>query len=460
MIYRVLNIVSISAQHRIANAKWQIGAKILATSAIAILPYIIMGKIGYNGSELFLSSALRVVSSLVLPIMYSNFLKELDLISATRNFNIHDFIKRNTLTAWKNLLTTILIVDGFRWIYGMPVYYNDFLRERAGFDLCLLGENRSLIAVIGYNLSAFPIHYLIDELGWSLGKVVIDLGIVAFNRIVIKKDLRDPINSFIEGAMLEGYTMTELQSVRENVAVKNTRIKVRGRNKQNRDIRQEAYVNQSNMFVLDQITQTYTGATATHIIASEQSDKNILVHANTVDPEKIEEVVVDIKDKIKVKRNKIIFDKEEEKELPQRNSRRFEIKFDDHEARLVPLSGATININNLWGVISQSPKEKLHKFQRSLSSGNIGNKNSAIKYLGKDKKNEHIFEIRPCGNDDRIIGKLVRGEDRVYNALTRIFNYERVLNIMKLISPDSPEVSVIIFDEMVRHKELSSFTRM
>lgn len=430
--YRLLNLTSISLQHRVSNTNWQKGTKFWLNAAISVTPYLVMSYIGYHSQELFIASALRFSSTYILPTIYSNYIKELDLVSGTINFNFKDFCLRNSINTARNLISTITLDAAGVAYYGWDRIFYYYQQPSISIRLCKADNNLGVFKMDNASSIRFP-QYVMDELGWMSGKIAADMFFIMLKSFKVITDLRDPINSIFikELPQEENIQAPQKRSRnRDNSRNRDRRYSnfTRTNEKEHRPVR--AIKSASNILSSNIRDKQLEAKTDFHEITNYNISTN---STSTTTPR-----APKLKNKNKGKEREQITIPAI-KPLPRRRL----INIEEAGRPIVPLSGASIHNLNLWGIIGNTgiTSQYYDDFQRTLNAANIANRSSGIKFLSRINGTSY-YEIRPKNLGSRLIGKMVFGEQEVYNAIKNITGYEKAINLGRELNKYGKEADV------------------
>lgn len=439
--YRVLDLISLSLQQQVNNSNWQRGTKFWVNSAISIMPYALMNYAGYNAYELLISSMARTISTYILPTIWSNQFKELDLISSYKNFHLVDIITRNTLYMGRNLLTSTMI-EGLGVLFG-----GDSLSQHIGpaaIDICKFDSN---LAHVTYSATLMPIKYIIDELGWMAGKMMVDSLVVGLKSLGLVHDLRNPMRSFMPSKLkqymgIKDFTEELEQSLTNQQVVQKT--------------------NRKGSFRSGHTNVSSFPEAELAILSPISSNSKSITHSAEA------EEIAGLSSKVTKRKNILTNQVKENTVHIQKNllPYRKPVEFEQEERLLAPICGPSIHNINLWGIIGNMKidQSQLDYFQTSLKAGNIGNR-SAIKFLGRID-GHNFYEIRPKREGDRLIGKMITGEEEVYRVIKDIIGYEKAIQTVDNLkqmgknSVPAADIAVIVFEQQAKHESISKALNM
>jgi hypothetical protein len=433
--YRLCHLTTMAIQHKIEQTDWQLGSKFWISSAVSVLPLAVIFLLGGASSEIFIASMTKIVASYILPPVYSNLVKELDLIVKTRQFNIKGFLGQNTITAIRNLATTIVVIDFFLGLIlpvKDPTESVQFLSNTLSFHLCMsLTDPTPTVVGIDKGKPTL-LSYFIDECGWIVGKVAVDGVFILLNRVGLVKDLRDPINSIFSSSPFAQDTPAARRKIKKPTPT-----------------HRPAYA---------PIQYTALAPDLSAVVPDVDYDANAAIAPSSNRQAPI------ASRKIKRRHNTdpapTTFAAPPAKTLTPTD-----IKIPNYPRKLVFLQGQGVqNIPNAWGVITYGIRDKekqdLDPYITGLKTGHVGTANSkgVIKYLGKSKKTRQlIYSIRPANQEMRLLGTLIQGEETVYQVLKAAFGYERALALINKMKIDNGEIHLIDFNLLVRHQQINEY---
>lgn len=195
VIYRILQIVSTSVRNFIDTQKWNTVTKMLVSGLVILAPYIMMGHfLDWNMIELGIVSQLENILSFGLNYLnataWSNRLRELHVVSRSKDFNSQDIFTRGGLSSFVNLVVTTGLDFSLGFILGKKL--PAIVMDQASITYCQKGEySRTLIL---HQEDAHFASYFTDELGWLAGRYAVDFSFAALNFLGVIKDLRTPFS--------------------------------------------------------------------------------------------------------------------------------------------------------------------------------------------------------------------------------------------------------------------------
>jgi hypothetical protein len=439
LAYRIGQLVAIAIQHRIEQGEGSKYNKLLASGGVILLPLAIIYLVGGSPSEMIFASLVKIAASYVLPPLYSNPIKELDLISTTRHFHLKNFLGKNMLMAARNLFTSAIVID---CAIGILVHGENFLRiilldqgaKTLMFETCF-DQQGKLTMVAGFGRATTTLTYFVDECAWMVGKILVDGVFILLKYAGSVEDLRDPLRNKVKNLFPSFNRRKFLQ----------------------------AHILQNAPAPLGNAHATQKKHTKTALMR--QSAKNTstsgLIEQSSVSKSTENKVSIPLRAKVKTRGSAQAqpVHTQEKVILP------LTINIPNYQREVVALQGQGIEkMPNVWGVMSygirNKEKHEVGPYMDSLRTGHVGSAGSqgSIKYLGKNKKtNQIIYELRPAQCEKRMLGTLVRGEEAVYDALKSAFGYERALELTDQMRQADQEMTLIDFQIMVTHKQISEF---
>jgi hypothetical protein len=438
--YRIGQLVATAVQHKIEQSSWSKNNKFWISSAVTLMPLAIIFLAGGSSTEMAIASLVKIAASYILPPLYSNPVKELDLISTARNFKLTSFLGKNALTAIRNLITTTIVIDCFISMLATgkeQLSTNLFGQGNQSifFKACFDNQD-NLTMLIGLGRSRTPFAYFIEECAWMLGKIAVDGVFILLNQLGVVKDLRDPL-----GNLLQPFFQSSSQKRRPPQAAHftvQTPEKPQHKKLSAKQLRRQAIAKQEASAARVPVDFQPT----THHLTDNAERKSPKIKVKTRGSSQVE-----------------VIEAQERVVLPST------LTIPNYPRKLVALYGQGIeSIPNVWGVISygirKKEKQSMMPYITGLKAGHVGPSGShaVMKYLGKSKKtHQPIFSIRPANQEMRLLGELVCGEEAVYDALKSAFGYERALELTNQMKNDREEMSLIDFRFIVSHKQINDF---
>jgi hypothetical protein len=418
-IYRLTQLATCRLQHKIEQSDLSQNQKFIISGLASTIPLIIMRLIGASYQEIALCALVKYLASYSLPKKYSNFIKELDLVSKTRYFTGSGFVVQNVLTMARNLITSILVAD-FLLLYSFRNLNSTDKPETPILYMCQYypspTSQERVIKIASEGKFFSPLTYLIDECGWMLGKIAVDGVMILLKQCGVIKDLRDP---FKQNPFKPNIQPTPI---------------IQPQPKTNHSVEKGALPSVSSTSSFQsQFVPSYT----------EPSTESTIFK------------------KIKTKKMRQTAVANIEKPIEQKKLNISTIVIPNYTEKLIALNGEGVNmISNLWGLATydfKAPNIEIKLYLTSLETGHIGAKQgSSMKYLGKHKTTgQSLYEIKPRRQERRLVGTLIRGEDDVYRALSTRFGYERAMALTEQMKVEKDEINLIDFNQIVTHEQLS-----
>jgi len=421
-IYRVLDLASISIQHRINRSQHSNLTKLISCTVVSTLPYFIMSYLGYLSIELVIATGVRVaISYLISNPSYKNFVREIDLISSLKSFNITNFIYQNSAYGVRNLATSILMEKLGPLISNFSA--EKCLEKTTKIKVCFGVGRKPVIAIIAPCIQ--PAKYLTDEIGWMLGKMAVDGLAILLKRVGIVHDLRDPfapICSFLFDSkkQVSKYGL-RLRSI---LAKNQEQVEAYRPKQQTRRVYARAEV--SNDYQQRE-TQYLLEYRSTRI----KKPKKQFIQPTAEDTaENNSTEIVDTREKIEIPGTSMI---------------------------LVPLVSEHIN---LWGIVSA--RESLDVYNAALQRPDLGVSGTGpLKFIRKTPTGQSYYELKPiCNSDYRAVGMNHfddEVEDVLYNAIKRYISYEDAMpiaaSLFQQLNSNDKRIELINFDRIENHKE-------
>ncbi len=430
MIFRLLNISTISIQNNFYRKNWSAQAKILASTSIGILPFFIMDTLGYSSQQIAIAEIIRTCSVYLLPYMLGNWLKELDIISPTKNFSQVNYLAITGKHYFRNLCSSILHDQVWHYIGTTRelAQYEKLSSDLAKKDVAgvFIGSLSRIVMTPASNSTVFIPKLFTDEVGFILGKIFIDLSIVLLAKFGVIADIRDPFNFL--------FRKNEVQKKKSiSLPAKILESIIEAQAEQNKESKQLNTSRSTNNSKNQRVAEADTSYEA-HYFAPEQSA---------------------------VKRGKKVFSQveNENKAEPIKNLQKDLRKAFSNCAlpshKIAPLHG-TILQGNIWGVITTNDcGNNFDRLERSLETGVIG-QSSNIKYLGKGgKTSQYIFEIK-CSKDARLLGYYTQEEQGIYDGLKNTFGMDNAQSIIDKARGESETLGFICFSTYVaKHEDIT-----
>lgn len=469
LTYRISQLVATAVQHKIEQSDWPKDKKFWISGAVTAMPLFMIFLVGGSWQEMAAASLVKVIASRLLPPVYSNPVKELDLISTTRNFSVTGFLSKNLFTITRNIVTTALVMDGLVSFFQVGKTSITSLltppTESIYFKLCRYSEaNRPYELVpegsCGHGLLFI---YFIDECAWMLGKIAVDGVFILLNQSGVIKDLRDPLGNlfqpFFQRAPQKG------RQLQAPVPHSTARVRSFQRSRQQKGFAPALPAPHSTVQTPQELPNKTLSVKQLRRQTIEKQEASMAcipvdfqstAHNVTDDAEiKSPKIKVKTRGSSQIK----VIEAQEEIVLPSL------ITIPNYPRKVVALYGQGIeSVPNVWGVISYGIRRKekynMTPYITGLKARHVGPTAShgVMKYLGKSKKtHQPVYSIRPANQEMRLIGELVCGEEAVYDALKSAFGYERALELTNQMKNERGEMSLIDFRFMVTHKQINDF---
>jgi hypothetical protein len=454
-LWRLHDLITQSAIKRVYGLNWHRNVKLLASFALPICSDLIMGALGYSAQELCFMQISTVIATYLLPYLFSNMLREVEVLSPTRNFHPLDFVARNSLYALRNFSSTLfidhilpVILYGFKGLGSVTKEWKLYQQEIPGVfvrPVPYLKKPDGMDVYAPHLMSSDAIYWhriFLDEAGFTLGKMLVDLLLIRLARFGLIEDIRDPFKRVAE-RIVKGY-----KSPGARIAVELAK----------REAAHDKRAQQIEAARMVGPAPTNSGSSATD--TRDPVGEMVYVHQYNSDskttPSKKNNKSKGKKNN-KSKGNNVDI-KEEGREVassaasPKADNRREFIPDNDNKANfVVPLTGSRIK-GNVWGVITDTTVPNFRLFETSLQSGVVSD-GSGIKYLDKGGRTKTpIFELK-CSLDARLLGKWVQGEDDLYLALKGSFGIDKAQAIIDKVSASGESPAIICFEQLVRRHE-------
>jgi hypothetical protein len=432
-IYRVLNLATISAQNHIYSKNWRWSTRALAATAISLTSFYIMDALGYEAVELLIAEIVRICAAYLMPYVFGNFFRGMDIISPTTTFNPIDYLGRNAMYSLRNFASTIFIDYGLPYItLNAPlrqiIWDTQALlrRDKAGIylDTSTLPPSAHLVS----NKHAFFPKLVLDEASFTLGKIFVDMTILLMAKFGFISDIRDPFKALFSkpvqsskntGGLPPRILLKILEEQRKQEA---TSAQIINKEK----IAQKSFKRQtSSSSSTNNFWPISQGSSEGAALPRKQKSQNLESKSTKQDADvAIHEVRNMFSNSVNPKH------------------------------KIVPLCGTALQ-GNIWGVITALDcGNEFKAFESALEHGII-NQSGKIKYLDKGgKSGEPVFEIK-CNQDARLLGRYFQGEREVYSALSNVFGIDETQRIIDVARKDGNELGFICFNNYVaKHNEI------
>lgn len=429
IIYRPCQLVVLAIQHKIALTNWQPLTKFAVSSFVALIPSTAATVLtaGAVSPELITIAMVRVMLPhlfLAISRKKSNKIKEFDEISVTKNLSLKGFIIQNAFTLMLNV-GAVSLLPAWHFLSSNKMM---FFTAPVQFEMCryFIQGNKFGLFVLGEGTTQSMLTLLINEIGWVVGKIVVDALFIGLALIGIVKDLRDPINSIFARAKpyipgLSVITPKANRPIKTNFPATLPGV--------------AAPEGEKSAFP-EEIAAGYRPPPAPRARKKTKGKDKLIDGEKARDEEKLNQLL------------RVI-------EIPGTNS------------QLIKLEGPGLGKNpNVWGMISLNIVEnKLGYFTRCLATSHVGKHNSSIASLKNNekksdggKKSAKYYELRPTALDERILGRLIRGEADIYERLKEILPYEVALEVILKMKEnrmeENKDINFIDFSRLANHKNI------
>ncbi len=403
VIFRMLQIISIDLLNKIDTKKWNIFGKMIVSAVVLAAPYLFMSYVlGFPMHDLIGPTQLQNLAAFGLNYFsstaWSNTLRELNVVSTTRNFHFRDGIFRGFLSSAINFVSTSLI-QSYAFSTSTPMFIDD----QASVSDCIKG--RTVVRLTLSQKDAFFAEYITNELGWLVGRYAVDFSFAALNFLGVIKDLRTPFNVW-QTSRPQVVAIPEKQEVVADPVIKAGQAKPR--------------IQAKPMAKLD-IDSAFSP-----------------VHYSSTMPLPQARVKSEHDGRIKVKTRPA-------PEVPVVPAVPVNPKLDVIETNgsgpMVRLYGNGV-APDTWGIVSNKIEDR--SFERSLRSGHV-HPGAAIQTVGPE-----IFELRPAGTDKRSLAEPVKP----YDALRRLLPLGEAIAVDQVLAANrytGREIKIVPFERVVRH---------
>jgi len=425
-IYRILDLTSLSIQHRISRSKLPTAAKFTCCTIVSTLPYFIMAYFGYPSSELIIATSVRIaISFLCSTPSLQNSVREIDLPSRFKNFYVINFIYQNLAYTARNLISTILIVDTFIPIIS-GIQINQCTAKTATTAKIELGISGNDIILHAPYTCTGPVKYFTDEIGWMLGKMAVDSVAILLKKVGIVKDLRDPfapLFSCFSSAQKEVSKFGQrLKVIQSNYMKQHADMKPKQKPKRIRTGTESSNDSAQEEWQYCQAYRSFKLKKAKKVPQQQSPVENKAVEKS--------QVIVDTRETIEIPGTCMI---------------------------LVPLVSEH---TNLWGIVST--RESTDTYNEALQRPGLGvSGDGPLKFIRKTSTGHNYYELKPQGRSDfRAVGMNHfddEVEDVLYNAMNRYTSYEDAMpiaaSLFQQINSNDKRIELINFDRIENHKE-------
>jgi len=384
--FRMFQILSVSLQHRITISRLGKTQKFILTAATSILPIYAMTFLGFNSIELGIMSLLVSVSPYILSNNWSNRIREIDLISNTKEFVFKNSLLNNCLSYIRTIISNLVVEFGISVFYSALYAFSNhaiflsFLEEEVAghynIEICRLSFGSSL--PYGHSVSTPALwltQLLLINMAWGFGRLVIDMGIGVLNKVNIIPDARDLF-----------YNQTFRKS---SVSLKNASI---GESLEARsDVQQ---------------TKKRAAAPVSYSEYTPSNPKIRKARCKKIKPEqKVDDGAIP-------NATTAVY-----KDLPT-------IQVPDYPMQpLVPFYPAPQSAPT-YGVVANTKCRQFDLFSRILqnAANSVANAEGSIECLNTATQ---VYAIRRSTIDARLLGQKAIGQSAVVNILKRLYGYER-----------------------------------
>ncbi len=395
-IHRCIQIVSISLHNKVQVSHMNPYMKFFCTTAIAVIPLIAMSWLGYSAMELACAAVLRTASSYFFPTKLGSKIREMDLISDRKDLSFNNLKFKNFLSFTRNLTTTFLI----DFLVPSTGYNIDLIRNKSSLGVCVINNTLSFFGQGAHTMPVYFASMLFTEIGWSLGRLLVDCSVGLLRKCNLIDDLRDPF-------------------YRYSIAAKPAKKRVRIEHKEIiKPVELELPTN-DRPFLHELVSGTPS--------AKRRIKKQSPIQAGEEAPEEQSKEVARVVEQIPVEGFA------DQPLLPFRLNR-------------------DISESVVYGVLANQKTPHFEKFSTALSN---------TEYIGKDKgveaitAHQGVYAVRIRGSDERLLGKLVEGEQEVYETFSKVYGYERALGALEQMKANNLPPRAIIFSKATDHSKLN-----
>jgi hypothetical protein len=402
VIFRMLQIISIDLLNKIDTKKWNIFGKMIVSAVVLAVPYLFMSYVlGFPMHDLIGPTQLQNLAAFGLNYFnstaWSNTLRELNVVSTTRNFHFRDGIFRGFLSSAVNFVSTFLI-QSYAFSTSTPMFIDD----QTSISYCTRGPYA--VQLMLSQKDAFFAEYITNELGWLAGRYAVDFSFAALNFLGVIKDLRTPFSV--------GQT-----SKPQVVAIPGKQEVVVAHAKQVRQVIQNPPGNLADLPDCATIPQNTGLNTYSHNTVETESRPNKV----KTRPQGSSPVPAPAPAPAVAAEPRII---------------------ETSSGPMVLLRGDGVT-SKTWAIVSVKRQEEQQLLEQSLRTGDAGHvgPGARIKTVGAA-----IFELRPARSDKRSVAEPVEA----YRALREILPLGEAIEATRRIESDS-EPKVVSFRHVVRH---------
>lgn len=392
----VMNFSALHGQYRTLKKLISYGLM----GAAIMLPYYCLG---YGISDFLCFFFLPLLFENVLPFKWTNFLKQINTLSSTKDFVLKDFI-------FKNIQATIV-----RILFIIPSLFSKHPLISPAISFCVFSQTIKRHNVRATN----PLEWVAEIMGNILGKIVFDLlYILILKTISENADLRNPMGWMFSKFRVQQQTRPWMLN-KLQVSSKEQRPKAAYLAKKNPV--------QPTEFIQDIERQAFRSE-------SEPDSRSI----------------IDIK-KTKIKRKGTNTPAKDTNLPKQKPCERITIEVSWGQIKFQKIESESFQ-KEVWGVIINKSIEKntLSRYETSLSNGKTGGAINQLKGVGSDK-----YELGG-GINNRLIGKIYYGN--VYDVLQGFMKLEDALPCtqeLENICENTNDMGLMIFSrEAKTHKDI------
>lgn len=411
-VYRSCQLLANAVEHKIEQQKWHPVVKFCMTGSVALLPLGLLYLLDMDATTITLIYLAKLGARGLLPLRQSNMVKELNLIVTNRKFTLPNFINQNIVTFVINVMSieAYNLLLGGRDQYGPSFFCGSTLLE----------SNITAFELSAHNLEKTYLDIFLNEFGWVLGKLTVDVLFILLAHANIVRDLRIPINSisFRPQKTHPIFNRPMGDTIEQHVPHTHQDTKKQVLRQEEPSVQSAAYMQST---AIQHPTKTQ----------SRRSKKNIAASSSQASTSTVVEKPREIQ------RSKI--------SIPGSVSGAF----------LVPLSHAIEGLpKNTWGIITcAGPSDILELHAKSLASSGyvkIGGQGS-IKGLGTNKFGQMIYEIRPRNTGTRILGIARRGEQEIERVFKSHFDLNVSIELIgQMMGADQDEeIALVEFNHYV-----------
>lgn len=424
--YRILQILSISLQHRITLSHLSKPVKFMLTGTTSLAPIFAMSFLGYSSIELGMMSLLVAISPYILNNNWSNKIREIDLISTTKKFIFKNSAINNCLSSIRNLSVILLKYLISTSIFSLFCFTSmmdpELLTAVEALDKSLDAMNHDIKICIHTNMS-FPITFysvytpshcvanlLSVEAAWYVGRLAIDLGIGLLQKINIISDARDPFYN---------------RTFKKHIALNS-----------NANVASITLAPQKLKTAIPQFNQNEEAATIDNTYSSEQSHSSKPLKRKKTHNKQTPHTTIHA--------SKPPFSKD------TGTKARDIIEIPDYPKQpLVPFFPSP-HAEQAYGVVANAKTRHFELYTTTLSNAynKVAHDGGLIKCVAPQ---EQVYSIRPKQTDTRLIGQRVGGK-KLVKALKDTYGYDRAWLAMEILENNS---TIVPFEKEANHAQLS-----